>query len=72
MPATAGCLVSTGEGEYSHGDYYGVKSFWQALPKPKSETGFWSWVTTVDHKRIGIMYFWTSLFFFLSAASRRC
>lgn len=41
------------------------KSFWQALPKPKSETGFWSWVTTVDHKRIGIMYFWTSLVFFL-------
>lgn len=41
------------------------KSFWRALPKPKSETGFWSWVTTVDHKRIGIMYFWTSLFFFL-------
>jgi len=41
------------------------KSFWQALPKPKAETGFWSWVTTVDHKRIGIMYFWTSLAFFL-------
>lgn len=41
------------------------KSFWQALPKPKAETGFWSWVTTVDHKRIGIMYFWTSLVFFI-------
>lgn len=41
------------------------KSFWQALPKPKSETGFWSWVTTVDHKRIGILYFWTALAFFL-------
>src|SRR5690606_16408878 len=41
------------------------RSFWQALPKPKAETGFWSWVTTVDHKRIGIMYFWTSLAFFL-------
>jgi cytochrome c oxidase subunit 1 len=26
--------------------------------------GPWSWVTTVDHKRIGIMYFVTSLFFF--------
>ncbi len=24
-----------------------------------------SWVCTVDHKRIGIMYLWTSLFFFL-------
>ena len=26
-------------------------------------TGLWSWITTVDHKRIGIMYFVTSLFF---------
>ncbi len=28
------------------------------------ETGIWSWMTTVDHKRIGIMYFLTSFFFF--------
>jgi cytochrome c oxidase subunit 1 len=27
-------------------------------------TGFWSWVTTVDHKRIGIMYLYTTFFFF--------
>jgi cytochrome c oxidase subunit 1 len=27
------------------------------------ETGIWSWITTVDHKRIGIMYFVTSFFF---------
>jgi len=26
-------------------------------------TGLWSWITTVDHKRIGIMYFLTSVFF---------
>jgi len=26
------------------------------------ETGLWSWITTVDHKRIGIMYFLTSFF----------
>ena len=26
-------------------------------------TGIWSWITTVDHKRIGIMYFLTSIFF---------
>jgi cytochrome c oxidase subunit 1 len=25
----------------------------------------WSWVTTVDHKRIGLLYFFTSFFFFL-------
>ena len=28
------------------------------------DTGIWSWMTTVDHKRIGIMYFLTSFFFF--------
>jgi cytochrome c oxidase subunit 1 len=28
------------------------------------DTGLWSWITTVDHKRIGIMYFLTSFFFF--------
>jgi len=27
------------------------------------DTGLWSWITTVDHKRIGIMYFLTSLVF---------
>jgi cytochrome c oxidase subunit 1 len=33
--------------------------------RPTGETGFWSWMTTVDHKRIGILYFCTSFFFFL-------
>src|SRR6188472_660479 len=28
-------------------------------------SGLWSWLTTVDHKRIGILYLFTSLFFFL-------
>ena len=28
-------------------------------------TGLWSWITTVDHKRIGILYGVTALFFFL-------
>ena len=27
------------------------------------QTGLWSWITTVDHKRIGVMYFVTSLCF---------
>ena len=27
--------------------------------------GLWSWVTTVDHKRIGIMYAVFAFFFFL-------
>jgi cytochrome c oxidase subunit 1 len=30
-------------------------------PRP---SGIWSWVTTVDHKRIGIMYLFTTFFFF--------
>ncbi|MFQ5679116.1 MAG: cytochrome c oxidase subunit I [Gemmatimonadota bacterium] len=29
--------------------------------------GVWSWVTTVDHKRIGILYFLTGFLFFLLA-----
>ncbi|MCB9759289.1 MAG: cytochrome c oxidase subunit I [Alphaproteobacteria bacterium] len=28
-------------------------------------TGIWSWLTTVDHKRIGVLYGATALFFFL-------
>ena len=27
------------------------------------DTGLWSWITTVDHKRIGMMYFVTSMIF---------
>ncbi|MBA2571841.1 MAG: cytochrome c oxidase subunit I [Gemmatimonadetes bacterium] len=33
-------------------------------PAP-SATGLWSWITTVDHKRIGIMYGVTAFIFFL-------
>ncbi len=29
--------------------------------------GLWSWITTVDHKRIGILYFGTAFVFFLLA-----
>ena len=32
--------------------------------RPSKATGFLSWVATTDHKRIGIMYFWTVLVFF--------
>lgn len=27
--------------------------------------GLWSWLSTVDHKRIGVMYLWTTLAFFV-------
>ncbi len=30
-----------------------------------SKTGLWSWITTVDHKRIGILYGTTAFLFFL-------
>ena len=28
-------------------------------------SGIWSWITTVDHKRIGVLYLWTALIFFM-------
>jgi cytochrome c oxidase subunit 1/cytochrome c oxidase subunit I+III len=28
--------------------------------------GFLGWLTTVDHKRIGLLYFWTTLVLFLA------
>jgi cytochrome c oxidase subunit I len=40
----------------------------RALPvlrRPKSTSGFWGWITTVDHKRIGILYGVTAFTFFL-------
>ena len=33
--------------------------------RPTSQTGWWSWVTTVDHKKIGILYSATALVFFI-------
>ena len=35
------------------------------LKRPTWETGLWSWLTTVDHKRLGILYFVTTFGFFL-------
>jgi cytochrome c oxidase subunit 1 len=31
----------------------------------KEKGGVWSWLTTVDHKRIGLLYFYTALVFFI-------
>ena len=33
--------------------------------RPSAEEGVWSWITTVDHKRIGIMYVYAAFFFLL-------
>jgi len=38
-----------------------ASAFW----RPTAKTGLMSWLTTVDHKRIGIMYAIAALFFFL-------
>ena len=38
-------------------------------PTPRP-SGIWSWVTTVDHKRIGIMYLFTTFFFFAAGGLR--
>jgi cytochrome c oxidase subunit 1 len=35
------------------------------LHRPTATTGFWSWFTTVDHKKIGILYGVTAFAFFL-------
>jgi cytochrome c oxidase subunit 1 len=35
------------------------------IAAPAEPTGLWSWITTVDHKRIGIMYGVTAFIFFL-------
>ena len=35
------------------------------LARPTATTGFWSWITTVDHKKIGILYGVTAMFFAL-------
>ncbi|HEX2052219.1 MAG TPA: cytochrome c oxidase subunit I [Actinomycetota bacterium] len=35
------------------------------LRRPRAKNGLWSWVTTVDHKRIGILYGYTAFVFFI-------
>ena len=39
------------------------------IPRPNSYSGVWSWLTTVDHKRIGILYGVTALIFMLLAGA---
>ena len=36
------------------------------LPRPTHPTGIWSWITTIDHKRIGILYGVTAFILFLT------
>jgi cytochrome c oxidase subunit 1 len=39
------------------------------LRRPTATTGFWSWFTTVDHKKIGILYGITAFAFFIIGGS---
>jgi cytochrome c oxidase subunit I len=36
-----------------------------AVSAPNEESGIWGWLTTVDHKKIGQLYLYTALCFFL-------
>ncbi|HWJ21706.1 MAG TPA: cytochrome c oxidase subunit I, partial [Gemmatimonadaceae bacterium] len=36
-----------------------------ARPEAGEKTGLWSWIATTDHKRIGLLYLYTALFFFV-------
>jgi cytochrome c oxidase subunit 1 len=40
-------------------------TFPRLFPRPKADTGIWSWIGTVDHKRIGTLYGITSFIWFL-------
>src|SRR6478735_2441065 len=37
----------------------------RGIRRPSALTGFWSWFTTVDHKKIGLMYGATAFVFFI-------
>ena len=37
----------------------------RGVRRPSAATGFWSWFTTVDHKKIGILYGVTAFVFFI-------
>ena len=40
-------------------------AFMPGATKTAEATGVWSWITTVDHKRIGILYGVSAFIFFL-------
>ena len=40
-------------------------TFPRLFPRPKAATGIWSWIGTVDHKRIGTLYGITAFIWFI-------
>ena len=43
-----------------------MSTFPISIPRPVHPTGIWNWMTTIDHKRIGILYGITAFIMFLS------
>lgn len=43
-----------------------VRPWTTMFRRPELTTGFWSWITTADHKKIGILYGYTAFFFFIA------
>ncbi len=43
-----------------------MSTFPISIPRPVHPTGIWNWITTIDHKRIGILYGVTAFIMFLS------
>ena len=39
------------------------------LDRPRSTTGVWSWFTTIDHKKVGILYGVSAFIFFIVGGS---
>lgn len=44
-----------------------MASITSVIPRPTSYAGIWGWITTVDHKRIGVLYGLTAFVFLLIA-----
>ena len=44
-----------------------MASITSVIPRPTSYAGLWGWITTVDHKRIGVLYGVTAFIFLLFA-----
>ena len=42
-----------------------MTTFAFSVPRPTYPTGVWSWITTIDHKRIGILYGVTAFIMFV-------
>ena len=43
-----------------------MSTFPLAIPRPVHPTGIWNWITTIDHKKIGILYGVTAFILFIT------